>query len=87
MDLVEDQNGRKYALKRIQCHAKEDERVAMKEVEYMRKLNHPNLVPLEAAEKRPFSAGSRSVISEVNIVMPFYRVCVKTLLVLMQAKW
>ena len=74
MDLVEDNNGRKYALKRIQCHSNDDEKVALKEVEYMRGLHHPNLVALETAERHSVQSTTRSVISEVNIVMPFYRV-------------
>ena len=76
VDLVEDNNGRKFALKRIQCHSVEDEKIALKEVEYMRGLHHPNLVALETAERQPVHSGTRSVISEVNIVMPFYRVSI-----------
>ena len=74
VDLVEDNSGRKFALKRIQCHSIEDEKIALKEVEYMRGLHHPNLVALEAAERHHIQSTKRSVISEVNIVMPFYRV-------------
>ncbi len=74
MDLVEDNSGRKFALKRIQCHSTEDEKIAFKEVEYMRGLNHPNLIALVNAEHHPIHSSKRSLISEINIVMPFYRV-------------
>lgn len=66
---------KKYALKRIVCHSETDQKVALAEVEYMRKLSHPNLLPLEAADIHQAHDKSRSAISEVLIVMPFYRVC------------
>lgn len=74
VDLVEDGSShKKYALKRIVCHSETDQKVALAEVEYMRKLSHPNLLPLEAADIHQAHDKSRSAISEVLIVMPFYR--------------
>ena len=63
-----------FALKRITCHSKEDEKVAQQEVDYMRMLRHRNLVPCEESERVMLRAGNQSAISEVNIVMPYYRV-------------
>lgn len=62
-----------YALKRISCHSKEDEKLAMAEIEYMNNLEHPNLIPCEGHVVVPTS-GHRSVICEVLIIMPFYTV-------------
>ena len=76
VDLVEDSTRRQYALKRIACHSKLDEEVALAEVEYMRKLKHRNLVSLEEAECIPVHSRTLSVISEVLIVMPFFRVSI-----------
>ena len=47
MDLVEDVNTRKlYALKRIVCHSIEDQKQALQEIEYYKKLRHSNLMEL-----------------------------------------
>lgn len=45
VDLVEDVHTHKlYALKRITCHSKQDERMAMQEVEYHQTLTHPYIL-------------------------------------------
>lgn len=76
IDLVEDAHTHKlYALKRITCHGKEDERVANQEIDIMKTFKHPNIVPLE--ESGTITAGyhvqSGDPITEVLIVMPFYK--------------
>lgn len=76
IDLVEDSRTRRlYALKRISCHSKDDERLAMQEVEVMRSFNHPNLVPLEAHAMVAVGLHSKTldITSEILIVMPFYK--------------
>jgi len=74
VDLVEDRSRHQFALKRINCHSKRDQDIALTEVEYMRTLNHPALCPLVAAEVVKMHASQHScVISEVLIVMPFYK--------------
>ncbi len=40
----------------------------------MRTLDHQNLVPLEVSAVIPVLDRARSVVSEVLIVMPFYKV-------------
>ena len=77
IDLVEDaRTHRLYALKRITCHGKGDERVADWEIEVMKSFRHVNLVPLE--ESGTITVGchvqSGDPITEVLIVMPFYKV-------------
>jgi serine/threonine kinase 16 len=73
IDLVEDQHSRRlYALKRITCHSKDDEKNALHEVELMNSLHHHNLVPCEGHVVVPVS-GHKTAISELLIVMPFYK--------------
>lgn len=76
VDLLEDARKHTlYAMKRITCHDKRDEKVAMQEVEIMKSFRHRNLVPLE--EYSIITVGrhvqSHEPITEVLIVMPFYR--------------
>ena len=77
IDLVEDARTHKlYAMKRITCHGKSDEKVANWEIEVMKSFRHINIVPLE--ESGTITAGyhvqSGDPITEVLIVMPFYKV-------------
>lgn len=75
VDLIEDARTHKdYALKRITCHSKEEERVALQEIELMRTFQHPNIVPLEESSVIKVNQYSKhlDIISEVLIVMPFY---------------
>nr|XP_022309953.1 serine/threonine-protein kinase 16-like [Crassostrea virginica] len=75
VDLVEDaRNHKDYALKRITCHSKEEERVAAQEVELMRRFKHPNIIPLEETANLKVSKYSKTldILSEVLIVMPYY---------------
>lgn len=81
VDLIEDaRNHKDYALKRITCHSKEEERVAAQEVELMRRFKHPNIIPLEESANIKVSKYSKTldILSEVLIVMPYY--CVSTCL-------
>ncbi|XP_050418058.2 serine/threonine-protein kinase 16 [Patella vulgata] len=76
IDLVEDaQTHKLLALKRITCHSKEDEKVAMQEVEIMKTFHHINIIPLEESTLNPINHYTKAVdvVSEVLIVMPFYR--------------
>lgn len=75
VDLIEDaRNHKDYALKRITCHSKEEERVAAQEVELMRRFKHPNIIPLEESANIKVSKYSKTldILSEVLIVMPYY---------------
>lgn len=79
VDLIEDaRNHKDYAMKRITCHSKEEERVAAQEVELMRRFKHPNIIPLEESANIKVSKYSKTldILSEVLIVMPYY--CVST---------
>lgn len=74
VDLVEERGTRKsFAAKRIICHSSHDEQVARKEIEYMRKFNHKNLVPCEGHVIYP-AKNHATAISEIIIIMPCYQV-------------
>lgn len=75
VDLVEDTQSHKvFALKRLTCHSKQEEVTALQEVEVMRTVHHPNLVPLvgHSVVKVGHYSKTVDVISEVFIVMPLY---------------
>ncbi|KAL3832415.1 hypothetical protein ACJMK2_024060 [Sinanodonta woodiana] len=76
IDLLEDVVSHKLmAQKRITCHGDEDERIAMREVEIMRSFQDPHVVPLVGHTMIKVSSHTRpyEVLSEVLIVMPYYR--------------
>lgn len=70
-----------YALKRITCHSKDEEKGAMQEVEIMRTFKHPNLAPLEdsALVKVETYTKTLDIISEVLVAMPFYSVSIRNM--------
>ena len=77
VDLVEEVTSHKvYALKRLTCHSVEEERLALQEVEVMKNVQHPNLVPLVAHSVLKVGHHSKTmdIVSEVFIVMPLYPV-------------
>ncbi|WAQ94721.1 STK16-like protein [Mya arenaria] len=76
VDLLEEARTRQlFAMKRITCHGKMDERIAMREIEVMRAFKHKHLVPLE--EYTTVTIGhheqSQDAITEVMLVMPYYK--------------
>ncbi|XP_005096441.1 serine/threonine-protein kinase 16 [Aplysia californica] len=76
VDLVEDAVSHKtYALKRILCHSKEEEQIALQEVEVMRAVAHPNVIPLECHSFHKVGQYSKAVdiTCEVFLVIPLYR--------------
>lgn len=73
IDLIEDRHShRLYALKRIMCHSQDDEKHAVHEVELMNAVCHRSLVSCEAHAVVPVT-GHITVVSEVLIVMPYYK--------------
>lgn len=56
------------------CHSDMDEALALKEIDYMNKFNHPNLIPCEVHSKTELYNSKVGAQSEVLIVMPFYGV-------------
>ena len=77
VDLVEESNTRKpYALKRILCHNEEEESIALQEVEIMRAINHPNVIPLEChcLHKVSYHSKAVDITCEVFLIAPVYKV-------------
>lgn len=81
VDLVQDQKThRAYALKRIICHSKEDERTAMKEAEYHNMFNSPYILEcIDVALVESYD-GLHPHRSEVLLLLPYYRVLLLFLL-------
>ncbi|XP_036355973.1 serine/threonine-protein kinase 16 [Octopus sinensis] len=75
VDLIEDARSHKnFALKRIKCHSKDDENIALHEVKVMKLFKHPHIVPLIEYMLVPASkfAQNTDIYSELHIVMPYY---------------
>lgn len=76
MSLVEDSlTHRKYALKKIICHGPEDQRLAVKEIEYHSMVKHPNVIELIDSTHQGTADPVVNATSEVLLVLPYYHVC------------
>ncbi|CAH1987668.1 unnamed protein product [Acanthoscelides obtectus] len=74
VDLVENTTTKKkYALKRIVCHSIDDQKTAMQEINYYKKLRHPNIIELIDSTFK----GSADIVvqatSEAYLVLPYYK--------------
>lgn len=75
MSLVEDcTNHKKYAIKKIICHGLEDQRLAIKEIEYHSIVRHPNIIELIDSTHKGTADPIVNATSEVLLVLPYYRV-------------
>lgn len=73
--LVEDAlTHKKYAIKKIVCHAAEDQQLAMKEVEYYNTIKHPNVIEYIDSACEGMADPIVNTTSEVFIVLPYYHV-------------
>ncbi|XP_043489439.1 serine/threonine-protein kinase 16 [Polistes fuscatus] len=71
--LVEDNiTHRKYAIKKIVCHGSEDQRLAMKEIEYHHLVKHPNVIECIDSTHRGTADPVVNSTSEVLLVLPYY---------------
>ncbi|KAK4878150.1 hypothetical protein RN001_010656 [Aquatica leii] len=74
IDLVENAvTKRCYAVKRIICHSIDDQKVALQEIEYYRKLKHPNIIELIDSTFKGSADIVVNATSEVYMVLPYYR--------------
>ncbi|GLV35955.1 uncharacterized protein CBL_09827 [Carabus blaptoides fortunei] len=74
VDLVENVNNRRrYALKRITCHSIEDQRTALEEVEYCKKIKHPNVIELVDSTFKGTADIVMNATSELYMVLPYFR--------------
>ncbi|KAJ8947500.1 hypothetical protein NQ314_008578 [Rhamnusium bicolor] len=74
VDLVENTTTKKkYALKRITCHSIDDQKIAMQEINYYKKLRHPNIIELVDSTFK----GSADIVvqatSEAFLVLPYFK--------------
>jgi len=73
VDLVEDVRTHKvYALKRIVCHSKLDEKQAVQEVEYHHAVKHPYILECVASSLHGTPDIINSTRSEVLILLPYH---------------
>ncbi|KAJ8681593.1 hypothetical protein QAD02_017385 [Eretmocerus hayati] len=73
VSLVEDvQTHRKYAIKKIICHGPEDQRLAVKEIEYHSMVHHPNVIELIDSTHQGTADPVVNATSEVLLILPYY---------------
>lgn len=74
IDLVENASTkRKYALKRIVCHNKDDELTAMREIEISRQVRHKNVIELIDFQLDGMADLVLNTTSRVDILLPYLR--------------
>ncbi|XP_058794085.1 serine/threonine-protein kinase 16 isoform X2 [Phymastichus coffea] len=73
VSLVEDNlTHKKYAMKKIVCHSLEDQRLAVKEIEYHSIIKHPNVIELIDSAYQGTADPVVNATSEVLLVLPYY---------------
>lgn len=73
ISLVEDvRSKKKYAMKKITCHSTEDQIQAKKEIDYHRKFNHPNILPLIGSEIKGHADIVHNITSDAYLILPYY---------------
>lgn len=79
MLLVENTRTRKrYAVKKITCHSREDQKQAMEEISYHKLFDHPNIIKCldSSCEGNPDPVINAT--SEVLLLLPYYAVSFQT---------
>ena len=75
ISLIEDRRtGKRYALKRITCHSTEDQIQARKEIDFHKRFNHPNILPLIGSDIKGQADIVHNVTSEAFLVLPYFQV-------------
>lgn len=75
IDLVENSSTRrKYALKRVTNHSQNDEKLALREIEIIKKLSpHPNITKIIDFALEGTADDIHNTTSQLNIVLPYYK--------------
>lgn len=74
VDLVENTSTkRRFALKRIVCHSVEDQKLALREIDYYKKFKHRNIIELIDSTFRGSADIVVNTTSEALILLPFYQ--------------
>lgn len=75
VSLAEDSlTHKKYAIKKIICHGFEDQRLALKEIEYHTILKHANIIECIDSTQQGSADPVLNMTSEVLLVLPYYHV-------------
>ncbi|XP_046742893.1 serine/threonine-protein kinase 16 isoform X1 [Diprion similis] len=73
VSLVEDSlTHKKYAVKKIVCHGPEDQRLALKEIEYHTIIKHPNVIECIDSTHKGTADPVVNATSEVLLILPYY---------------
>lgn len=73
VQLVENSSTKKlYALKRIKCHSVEDQHIAIQEINYYKKIKHPNIISLVDSCFKGSADIVVNTTSEAFMVLPFF---------------
>ncbi|XP_051175343.1 serine/threonine-protein kinase 16 [Leptopilina boulardi] len=73
VSLAEDTlSHKKYAIKKIICHGFDDQRLALKEIEYHTILKHPNIIECIDSTQQGSADPVLNITSEVLLVLPYY---------------
>ncbi|GLH02694.1 Mitogen-activated protein kinase kinase kinase [Gryllus bimaculatus] len=74
VDLVEESNTRQhFAVKKIVCHGIEDQKLALKEIQYYKALDHPNIIKCIDSAISGHADPLLNSTSQVLIVLPYYK--------------
>lgn len=74
VDLVEHLSSKKkYALKRITCHSIEDQKLALQEIDYYKKVKHSNIIELVDSTFKGSADIVVNATSEAYILLPYFR--------------
>jgi len=74
ISLIEDRRtGKRYALKKITCHSTEDQIQARKEIDFHKRFNHPNILPLIGSDIKGQADIVHNVTSEAFLVLPYFQ--------------
>lgn len=74
IDLVEQSNTRrKYALKRMTCHSKEDEIIALREIEITKLIKHDNVIHIVDYMMKGSADIVINAMSQVYILLPYLK--------------
>lgn len=64
---------KRYALKRIICHSVEDQKQALKEIDYYKKIKHRNIIELVDSTFRGTADIIVNTTAEALLLLPFYK--------------
>ncbi|KAF6198491.1 hypothetical protein GE061_008239 [Apolygus lucorum] len=71
--LVENARTRKrFAVKKIVCHSRDDQKDALQEVEYHKRLDHPNIIPCLESCVSGCADPVLNTTSQVLLLLPYY---------------